>query len=53
MLIVWIRLGQQSVGFDLDLCLQRLTENNKILHWQAKSIIRNSLKEKWLEKVDF
>ena len=38
-LTVWIRLGQHSVWSDLGLCLQRLTADNKILSWQAKTII--------------
>ena len=39
-LTVWIRLGQHSVGSDLDLCLQRLTADNKILRWQAKPFMK-------------
>ena len=39
-LTVWIRLGQHSVGSDLGLCLQRLTADNKILHCQAKTILK-------------
>ena len=51
LLTVWIRLGQHSVGSDLGLCLQRLTADNKILHCQAKTIIKKlkfgpGLKEK-------
>ena len=58
MLKVWIRLGQHSVGSDLGLCLQRLTADIKIFHWQAKTIMKkykfgSGLKEKRLEKVDF
>ena len=50
-LTVWIRLGQHSVGSDLGLCLQRLTADNKIFCWQAKTIIKkykfgSGLKEK-------
>ena len=39
-LTVWIRFGQHSVGSDLGLCLQRLTADNKILRWQAKTIMK-------------
>ena len=51
MLTVWIRLGQHSVGSDLGLCLQRLTADNKIFRWQAKTIMKkykfgSGLKEK-------
>ena len=51
-LTVLIRLGQHSVGSDLGLCLQRLTADNKIFRWQAKTIMKkykfgSGLKEKW------
>ena len=39
-LTVWIRLGQHSVGSDLGFCLQRLTADNKILRWRAKTIMK-------------
>ena len=39
-LTVWINLGQHSVGSDLGLCLQRLTADNKIIRWQATSIMK-------------
>ena len=36
-------VGQHSVGSDLGLCLQRLTADNKILHWQAKTIMKKHI----------
>ena len=41
MLTVWVRLCQYSVGSNLGLCFQRLTADNKILRWQAKTIMKN------------
>ena len=37
---VWIRLGQRSVGSDLGLCLEKIIAGNKILRWQAKTVMK-------------